>query len=252
MRLRTVTLFVLSVSCVAAVCARADDDAKRSAEAEARFQAGVAHLRDGRPKMAAEEFRRAVRIEKDNPYFRKGLGQALAAQGKYDDAIDEFQEALKLNPNYVDVRNDLGSVLMLAGRRSDGMAQLLQAYNDPTNPTPAITARNLGRAYLDGGSYTEALNWFRTSVSRDSKYPDAQLGIADTLVAMGRLDEAVLQLEGAVKTMPESVPLILALGEAYYRAGRFKDARAKLEDVVRRDPAGRQGLRAADLLKKFP
>lgn len=251
MRLQILALMLLLSGLLAAAPARAQN-AEQSAEAEARFQAGLAHLRDGRAALAVEEFERAVRLDKDNPYFRKGLGQALASQGRFEDAIEEFEKALEINPHYVDVRNDLGSVLLLAGNRSDGLSQLLRAYNDPTNPTPALTARNLGRAYLESRSYEEALNWFRTSLGRDRKYGEAHLGIAETLIATGRIDEAVLQLEGAVENLPDSVPLILALGEAYYRAGRFDSARPRLEDVVRRDPGGRSGLRAADLLKKFP
>lgn len=225
---------------------------EESAQAEGHFQAGLAHLRDGRAAMAVDAFERAVRLDKDNPYFRKGLGQALASQGRYDDAIGEFEKALEINPHYVDVRNDLGSVLMLAGKRSEGMAQFLQAYNDPTNPTPAVTARNLGLAYFELGSHDEALNWFRTALSRDRDYAGAHIGIADTLVAMGKVDEAVLQLEGAVDALPDVVPLTLALGEAYYRASRFEEARKRLEQVVQRDPGGAAGLRAADLLQKFP
>ena len=42
------------------------------------------------------------------------------------------------------------------------------------------------------------------------------------------------------------------LGEAYYRAGRFTEAKARLEEAARRDPVGASGRRATELLKHLP
>jgi Tfp pilus assembly protein PilF len=221
-------------------------------DAEARFNAGLTHLRDGRIKMAIEEFKRAIKEDKDNPYFYKGLGLAYASEKSFDDAIAAFRKALDINPYYVDVRNDLGSALVLSGRREEGKKEFLEAFNDPTNPTPEVSSRNLGQAFFEEKRYDEAFNWFKTSLSRNKAYPDAYLGLVDTLVALGRLDEAVAQLEIAVAEVPDHPPLMLALGEAYFRAGRFAEARKQLEAVAGKDPVGTSGRRAASLLKNLP
>jgi tetratricopeptide (TPR) repeat protein len=126
------------------------------------------------------------------------------------------------------------------------------AYNDATNPTPEISALNLGRAHFEEGDYVQALNWFRTSVMRNDTYPEAYLGVADTFGATGRSAEATTQLEAGIEKIPESALLLVALGEAYYRAGRLGDARARLEEAARKDPGGVSGLRAVQLLKNFP
>src|SRR5437870_11387672 len=94
--------------------------AAQAPDAESTFNAGLYHLREGRPAMAVEEFKKAVRQDGKNPYFQKGLGQAYLAVGKYDDAVSSFRRALELNPYYADVRNDLGTALVLAGRRNEG------------------------------------------------------------------------------------------------------------------------------------
>src|SRR5438552_16821664 len=107
-------------------------------DAESTFNAGLNHLKEGRPAMAVEEFKKAVRQDGKNPYFQKGLGQAYLATKKFDEAISSFRHALELNPYYVDVRNDLGTALVLSGRRTEGKHEFLAAYNDPTNPTPEI------------------------------------------------------------------------------------------------------------------
>jgi Tfp pilus assembly protein PilF len=209
-------------------------------------------LREGRIDLALEEFKKAVKADPKNPSFQKGLGQAYAAKRKWSDAADAFRKALELNPYYVDVKNDLGMALILGGNREAGKKEFLAAFGDPTNPTPEISARNLGQVYYEEKNYAEAASWYRTSLNRNKAYGDAYIGLADALAASGRPEEALLQLEAGAKEAPEDVPLLLALGNAYLKGGRFTEARKHLEDVVRKDPTGPAGRRAVALLKEVP
>jgi Tfp pilus assembly protein PilF len=221
-------------------------------EGENYFNSGVIHLREGRVDLALEQFERAVKADSKNPYFRKGLGQAYAARRDWKDAIKQFREALELNPYYVDVRNDLGSALILAGKREEGKKEFLTAYADATNPTPEVSARNLGQAYLDEKNYAEAINWFRTAVGRAPAYPDPYLGLAQALAATDRLTEAIVLLERGVEAAPDSPDLRLALGQAYYRDGRFTEARTSLEEALKKDPSGPVGQAASEQLEGLP
>jgi len=139
-------------------------------EAETRFSTGVMHLREGRADLALEEFKRAVKEDPKNPYFQKGLGLAYSAKRQWKDAIAAFRKALELNPYYVDVRNDLAAALIGSGDREAGKKEFLGAFAEPTNPTPEISARNLGEAYLEEKNYVDAVSWFRTSLSRNKAY----------------------------------------------------------------------------------
>jgi len=248
MMTRTASLRV--VVALALLCAPAL--AQSPPDAETRFSTGVMHLREGRVDLALEEFKRAAKEDPKNPYFQKGLGLAYAAKRQWKDAIEAFRKALELNPYYVDVRNDLAAALIGSGDREAGKKEFLGAFSDPTNPTPEISARNLGQAYLEEKNYPEAINWFRTSLNRNKDYPDPYLGLAEALLASGRLEEAVAQLEAGVTEIPGDPGLQLALGQALFKAGRFAEARARLEEAVRKDPAGPVGRAAADQLKALP
>jgi len=228
---------------------------------EATFNAGLAHLREGRAALALEEFKKAVRQDPKNPYFYKGLGLAYARlavegarpnQGQLSDAIAAFRKARELNPYYVDLRNDLGSVLVLSGKRAEGKAEFLAAFADPMNPTPELSAYNLGWAYFEEKNYDQAANWYRTSLARNKAHPPAYLGLADALAVTGREDQAVVVLETGVKEAPESAELLLQLGLAYARKGRNPEARARLEEAARKDPGGAVAQRATELLKRVP
>ena len=226
--------------------------AQDTANGEAFFSSGVMHLREGRSGMALDQFKRAVKAEPENPYFRKGLGQAYASARQWKEAIKQFRKALQINPYYVDIRNDLGSALVLAGKRDEGRDEFLTAYSDPTNPTPEVSARNLGQAYLDEKNYTEAISWFRTALGRTDTYADSYLGLAEAFVATERIEEAVVLLESGVEKVPQDPVLHLALGQVYHRAGRFTEARSQLEEAMRKDPSGLVGQAAADELARLP
>ena len=60
------------------------------------------------------------------------------------------------------------------------------------------------------------------------------------------------QLQAALNELPTDIALQLALGQALLRAGRYGEARSRLEDVVRKDPAGPLGRQAAEQLKSVP
>ncbi len=237
---------------LAVLAAAATAPAQSSPEAEMRFSTGVMHLREGRVDLALDEFKKAVKEDGKNPYFQKGLGLAYSAKREWKPAIAAFRRALELNPYSVDVRNDLAAALIGSGDRDAGKKEFLTAFSDPTNPTPEVSARNLGQAYLEEKNYPQAINWYRTSLSRNKDYTDAYIGLADALTGSGQTAEAVVQLEAAVKELPDDVQLQLALGQALFRTGRFGEARAQLEDVLRKDPAGPFGRAAADQLKSVP
>ena len=214
-------------------------------DAEARFNSGLTHLRDGRPKLALEEFQRAIKQDPKNPYFHKGLGLAYATLKRFEDAADAFRKALELNPYYTDVRNDLGMALVLAGKRQEGKAEFLAAFNDPTNPTPEISSRNLGQAYFEEKNYAEAANWFRSSLNRNKEYPDAYLGLADALVALGLSDReaevALMVVEG--RTHKEiGAQLFISPKTVEHHVAKIRQklgatSRAELVATIRRDGA---------------
>ncbi|HVO10898.1 MAG TPA: tetratricopeptide repeat protein [Vicinamibacteria bacterium] len=218
-------------------------------DAEMHFTTGVSHLREGRVDLALDEFKRAAKADPKNPYFQKGLGQAYAAKGEWALAIAALRKALELNPYYVDTRNDLGYALVMSGDREGGKKEFLTAFSDPMNPAPEISAYNLGRAYLEEKNYAEATNWLRTSVNRNKAYSLPYLLLAETLLATGRADDAIVQLEAGVREAPKDPDLLLALGRAYLKVGKLAQARMRLDDAVKADPSGPVGRAAAEQLQ---
>lgn len=224
----------------------------QAGDAETHLQAGLMHLRDGRADLALDQFKRAVKADDKNPYALKGLGIAYLETGSPDKAIEAFRKALEVNPYYADIHNDLGTALIKAGKTAEGKAEFVLALNDPTNPTPEKSAYNLGVAYLEEKNYAEAANWFLSSIKRNKSYPSAYIGLADALIATGRLEDALLQLEMGLKELPDYPCLLSATGKAKLKAGRFTEARAHLQAAADKDPVGACGRDAREQLGSLP
>jgi Flp pilus assembly protein TadD len=242
----------LALVVVAGLSFAGPGSAQSPPEAELQFSTGVMHLREGRLDSALDAFKRAAKSDPKNPYFQKGLGQAYAAKRQWAPAIAAFRKALELSPYYADAKNDLGYVLIMSGDREAGKKEFLAAFSDAMNPAPEISAFNLGRAYLEEHDNDEAIRWFRTSLSRNKSYSAPYVLLAETLVSIGRLEEAIAQLETAVREVPNDAELLLALGKAYYKAGRFSDARVRLAEAKKADPLGPFGRAADEQIKALP
>lgn len=231
-------------------------------EAEIRFGAGVRLLRDGFPERALIELEAALKKDPQNAFYLKGMSVAysqLADKCRPDDsgcrnghlkkAVEAAQKALVANPDYVDARNDLGIALLRLGKRTDGKAELAKAFADPQCPTPEVTAWNLGQAFFEEKEYNEAMTWFQAAQNKNKTLAASYVSIADILMIQGQTDAAILQLETGMKEASGNTAIQLALGDVYLKAGRFQDARATFEQVIKKDPAGPSGRRAIEKLK---
>jgi Flp pilus assembly protein TadD len=263
MNRKQLTVAVLALAAALPLASTADDK-NASADAEIAFSNGLTHLREGRTQLALEAFKKAVKQDPKNPYFYKGLGvahmqladkcpqsDARCRSERLADAVSAARKALELNPYYVDARNDLGTALLRSGKRDDGKRELLAAYEDPTNPTPELSARNLGQAFMEERSYAQAETWFRTCVERNTSYAEAYVLLADAMLAQNKVAAALERLEAGEKAAPDDLGLALELGRAYYRAGRLSDARTRWDKVASKDPGGATGRRALELLRSL-
>ena len=91
------------------------------------------------------------------------------------------------------------------------------------------------------------MSWLRASLNRNKGYAEAYILLAETLLASGRLDAAVIELEAGVKAVPTDAGLQLGLGKAYFKAGRFvgRAREARGSPQARPGGAGRSRRRGA-------
>ena len=94
----------------------------------------------------------------------------------------------------------------------------------------------LGSELFDANRHSEAADEFRLS-ARD--YPGARFALGTLLVADGRIDEAIPELERFIETLPDGAAAAAAhhlLGQALLAQGRLDEAVARFERLLDRWP----------------
>ena len=88
--------------------------------------------------LATESYcRRALAVKSDHAYACKGLGLALARQGRVEEGVQSLERAIALAPEWVDSYWDLAVTLLEAGRSDEA----LQAVERGETAVPAEAKR---------------------------------------------------------------------------------------------------------------
>lgn len=83
----------------------------------------------------------------------------------------------------------------------------------------AFVHHNLGIVYQQRNQHVEALAQFRAAARLDPKFGPARLLAGTSLLALGRADDAVVELERAVRLLPGEKAAHLKLADACEQAG---------------------------------
>jgi tetratricopeptide (TPR) repeat protein len=94
-----------------------------------------------------------------------------------------------------------------------------------------------GEQYLAAGQLPEAIIEFRNAVSRDERWGQARLRLADAYAAHAEPELAYRQYIRAADLLPDDPKVQLKAAAYLLLAGQYDDAQARAENVLRRDPA---------------
>jgi serine/threonine-protein kinase len=111
--------------------------------------------------------RRAIELDRKNPFPHNNLGLVLKDKGDFDGAIVELRQAISLNPNYQHAHMNLGSVLKAKGDLNAALESFRQAVQP--DPNDSLIRIHLGLALKDNGQLDEALVHLRKAAELDPK-----------------------------------------------------------------------------------
>ena len=110
-----------------------------------------------------------------------------------------------------------------------------RVQSDPASIAFAQLAEELRRV----GAYDEAVGVCRTGLARHPGYLSARVTLGRTLIELGLLDEAALELDTVVATAPDNLAAIRGLAEIHQRRGAMPEALAfykRALELARHDP----------------
>ena len=168
----------------------------------------------------------AIRLNPNDGYLYKQLGDSHRRARQYRDASKAYRSALELGHGTSDTHRNLGMVLEQMNKDDSAEKHLLTAIE--MNPADAFTMNYLGYWWADQGrNLDDAIALIERAVELrpDSGFFIDSLGWVH--YRLGNLQEAVAYLEQATALEPADPEITGHLGDVYWRLGRHDEARFK-------------------------
>jgi tetratricopeptide (TPR) repeat protein len=194
------------------------------------------HLARNDLKAAIEDLRASVEIE-PNPTGRLRLAGALAAAKRYDEAVPIYQRILQDEPSNSEARTALAAVMIESGKGAEAVAQLESLIK--AEPNRADLRAQLAELYLPAQP-EKALEQYQAAAKIEPSQTAHQIGVAASLVKLGRFQEAVGASRQALAQNPKE-------DVAYFARTNLATALFKLDDF--QNAAG-EYLRILDYQRK--
>jgi len=160
------------------------------------------------------------------------------------ESIDLYKKAIELDPNYALAYQGLA----LAYRSSPAYGLMTPQEAFPKAKDAAQKALSLdpslGTAYSSLASIKATYDWdfpgaereYRRAIQLSPNNAEIHYSYGNFLVAMGRTEEALVELRNAFQIDPTSLNIQTNIGWALYIAGRLDEAAVQIRRVIERDP----------------
>ncbi|HEV8038200.1 MAG TPA: tetratricopeptide repeat protein [Bryobacteraceae bacterium] len=157
-------------------------------------------------------------------------GEALEAQGKWDEAIAEYREVLKRTPALPGIHYRVGR-LVLSGPKTDENKKAAQSEFEEElkiDPSNAGAEYILGELARQDQQFPVAIGHFEHATKLDAGFADAFIGLGRAMLEDGHNAEAVAPLQTAAKLRPDNPAAHFYLSTAYRRTGHPEEAQREL------------------------
>src|SRR5215468_4327967 len=225
-----------------------------------RFNRATELQRKGELKEAAAEYHAVLARAPNYAEAQANLGAVLARLGDYEEAIAAYEAALRLKPELTPILLNLGIAHYRAGQFAKATEVLGRFL--AVAPNHAQACQLLGVSMVEMGRDAEAITYLEPAMSSSQIEATAlySLGLAylrlrrgdvgdvakrlaarEDGVALSHLlqgqaqleefgfEKAATELEAAAKLSTELPRLQFLLGLAYFKLGRFQEARERFE-----------------------
>ncbi len=186
-------------------------------------------LTDENLAQAEDRYRRALRLDPDNPVIQGRLAAYLAAVQRHEPAAERpveirrlTDEALEAEPELVDgwiargrlalFEEDLPGALRAADRAIESASEDYRGYT------------LLGEALIEEGRVDEGFRQLRRGTELAGPDTRARLALASLLWEKGRTDQAIVAYREVLDYVPDSPSALNNLGIIFGQQGRYLDA----------------------------
>src|SRR5262245_55444665 len=155
---------------------------------------------------------------------RAGLAEHLAAQKRFDEALGEYERLATDFPKAANVQYAFGRYLLTSHDNERAVVAFQRAIeNDPTHLPAHLFLAN---TKLDLKDFDGGLPYAEKAIKLNPRLPLGHYLLGSLLLETGQTARAITELETAERLLPNEPKIYFALGRAYARANRKKDAAA--------------------------
>jgi tetratricopeptide (TPR) repeat protein len=186
---------------------------------------GMAANRAGDKSLDDKAMKRLVAVGGDSPELHLILGKAYLQHQEYDAALAQLQKTLSVNPNLPFLHFNLGMLYLQLGQLDQAEQQFLQDI--AIEPDLADNYSQLGILYLRLQRETEAERAFLEALHRDPRQAGALFNLAKLHQQQHKYDQALKEIDAAVKLAPDSGKVHFLRGQILRHLGNNAEASAE-------------------------
>ena len=206
---------------------------KNPDNAEARYLLGTIYNATGDPKSAEKELRRALNLGMSPARVLPDLGQALLAQGQFQQVLDETKQISgeKESPEISSLR---GNAYLILGKIEESKASFERALkNKPDFPAALI---GLAKHALVERNMDAATRFSEKAIAKNPQNIDAWLFKADLLRAQGKIGPALAAYDQTLKLQPDNVSARISKAYLEISTGKFDAAKVDIDAARKVSP----------------
>ena len=181
---------------------------------------------------------RLATVAPDSVWLHLAAGEANQSQGLYDAAIREYRQVITAAPRRPGIRLRLGRALLERSNKDGSSEDALEARRafeeelalDSTNANAAYELAEMRRK---AGELEPARVLFEQAVAAYPGFDDARVGLARTLIALGRPAEALDHLRAAIRSNPANDVAHYQLAQAHKALGNAVEQEKALAEFNR-------------------
>ena len=209
---------------------------------------------DSDPASAAEAFLHAAELQPGESRPRFLAGYAFERAGKFPEAVEQYRAALALSPKDYEAHFALGRVLLRSDNGAEAETQFREAMEVRGDAAPARLG--LAQALVAQKKYDAACEALAQYLKLNPGDASAHFDRASALLNLGRLEEALAELDSAAAGAAPSADNLKMRGEIYRQQKKWKeagDAFTRAIALAPRDPELAEWLGRVDIqLRDYP
>lgn len=196
------------------------------------IQMAIGYIQKGNRESARHHLKKAFDIDSDSAPATGAMAQLYELEGEPVLAEEQFKLALKRDKNFTQARNNYGVFLFNLKRYEESYNEFEKAAADLEFPGRAQTLANVGRVALKLGNTIRAKAAFEHSIILDRNAPEPYIELAELNFQKQEYADAKNYLDGYAKVGQQSARSLL-LGIRLEKVFGNKDKEASLAILLK-------------------